>query len=115
MASRLDRRVLGRFLQQYFPTMMGKSSDEWHGFLNAETGLSIELDEPNPSAFDKWRQALLAKGYPVWGHSKTKLETIAERAAMLKKAEDERRAKEADELARLNREAPTVSAKDLLK
>jgi hypothetical protein len=113
--SRLDRTAIERLLTPHFPAMAGKSSDEWHGFLNAETGLNVSLDEPNPSAFDAWRKALSEKGFPVWGVSKARLDAIAEKLAAMQAAEAKRAVQEADALARLRQEAPDVSAKDLLK
>ena len=62
----IDRRDIAPFLRPYFPSMLETAtSDDWHGFLNAQTGLDVSLDEANSSAFDKWRQVLGEKGFPV--------------------------------------------------
>lgn len=67
----------------HFPHMEGASSDDWHGFLNAQTGLDVPLDEMNATAFDKWRQSLAQQGYPVWGINQKRLDDIAKRGAEL--------------------------------
>jgi hypothetical protein len=115
MDARTDRRLIEPLLKAHFPTLVGKKSDEWHGFLNAETGLNISLDEPNSTAFDKWRVALSDKGFPVWGVSAERMAAIATRAAELKQAEDLRRANETSLLQTLGKEAPLVTAESLLK
>jgi hypothetical protein len=102
-------------LKAHFPAMEGETSDAWHVFLNAETGLDVALDEPNPSAFDRWRQALSAKGLPVWGISPERQAAIDERVAAMREGERKRLADQADRLAALKLEAPLVTVKDLLK
>ena len=114
-AGRLDRRAIEPLLGAFFPDMVGKSSDEWNAFLNAETGLQIELDEPNPSAFDEWRKALAKGGLPVWGMSPQRKAQIDERAAKIAEAEVKRQTELSARLAELRAEAPDVKAKDLLK
>lgn len=114
-AGRLDRRAIEPLLGAFFPDMRGKTSTEWQAFLNAETGLQIALDEPNPSAFDAWRKALSEGGLPVWGVSPERQAQIDERAAKIAEAEAKRQAGEAARLAELRNEAPDVKAKDLLK
>lgn len=110
-----DRRDIADFLLPHFPTMERATSNEWHGFLNAQTGLSVALDEPNGSAFDKWRKALAAQGLPVWGLSEAQEQAIAARGAELKALEAKRQFELPQLLADLAKEAPNVSAADLLK
>ena len=63
-----DRRAIVPLLIGQFPELGNLSSDDVHGFLNAATGLAVPSDAPNGTAFDDWRKALAAKGYPgVWG------------------------------------------------
>ncbi len=114
-AGRFDRRAIEPLLGAFFPDMQGKTSDEWQAFLNAETGLQIASDEPNPSAFDEWRKALAGNGLPVWGLSPERQAQIDERAALIAEAETKRQAGEAAKLSELRNEAPDVKAKDLLK
>ena len=62
-----DRREIAHILLPKFPQMEGKTSQEWAAFLNEMTGLAIDHDMPNASAFDAWRQALAAQGHAdVW-------------------------------------------------
>jgi hypothetical protein len=110
-----DRREIADLLLPHFPTMEAATSNEWHGFLNAETGMAVALDEPNGSAFDKWRKALAANGLPVWGLSDDQEQAIAARGAELKALEDQRRAAFPNLLAGLAIEAPNVTVADLLK
>jgi hypothetical protein len=114
-AGKTDRTAIAGLLGAFFPAMADATSDQWHDFLNAETGLEVPFDEPNASAFDKWRMALADKGLPVWGVSKARQDAINERAAILKRAEDDREAKANDSLAALKVEAPDVKARDMLK
>lgn len=113
--ARNDRTLIEALLAEHFPDMAGKSSDEWHGFLNAQTGLSIDLDEDNSTAFDKWRQALSGQGVPVWGVTEARRIEIEARGRALKEAEAKRQADAEIALVRARNEAPDVSAKDLLK
>ena len=115
MDARTDRRMIAPLLTKHYPELANASSDEWHGFLNLETGMNISLDEPNPSAFDEWRKALADNGLNVWGISAARESAIVERAAIIKAAEDKRRADEQATLATLRTEAPLVTAKDLTK
>ena len=83
-----DRREIAQLMQPYFATMaIDASSDDWHGFLNAITGLDVSIDEDNASAFDKWRMNLSDKGYPVWEHSKARIADIQRRGEIMKAAE----------------------------
>lgn len=114
--SRFDRRMIGGLLTKHFPSMANATSDEWHGFLNAETGLSVDIDAPNAEAFDQWRKALAEKnGLPVWAVTSSRMAEIAAKGVAMKKAEDLRRTTEQETLAAARMEAPTVKARDLLK
>lgn len=115
MDARCDRRMISPLLVKFFPEMGGKTSDEWHGFLNLETGCNVDLDEPNPSAFDQWRKALADKGLDVWGVSPSREAAINERIALIKEAENERKLREQEAIAALRVAAPSFTAKDLLK
>lgn len=111
-----DRRDIAPFLGQYFPSLDAKAtSDDWHALLNAVTGLDVDLDEENATAFDKWRQALSGKGYPVWSVDDAQKAAIKARGDALLAAEMKRRADEAAKLAALAQAAPNVTAQDLLK
>jgi len=80
----VDRREIARLLGPIYPTMAEATSNEWHFFLNAETGLDVPLDEPNGSAFDKWRQALASKGVAgVWGYTPDQIEAMKARGKEL--------------------------------
>ncbi len=114
-AAKVDRRAIEPLLGKYFPEMVGKSADEWHSFLNTETGLNIDRMDPNPSAFDAWRKALAGNGLPVWGVSPARQKAIQERIEMALDAESKRRASEADELAKLRSGAPLVAVADIVK
>ncbi len=111
----IDRRDITPTLGPIFPTMDPKaSSDDWHSFLNAMTGLDIPIDEENASAFDKWRQALAAKGYDTWGLSHADVQKMAARGEELKALEVKRVADQGGKLAALAIEAPQVTAQELL-
>jgi hypothetical protein len=110
-----DRRLIAPILLSHFPTMEKATSDEWHGFLNAMTGLSIDIDEPNSNAFDKWRQALETQGKAdVWGISTERAQRIQERGEELKRLEEARLAALSVTLAALAEEAPTKTAEQLI-
>jgi hypothetical protein len=111
-----DRREISPLLGSYFPSMPAlATSSDWHGFLNAQTGLSVALDEPNSTAFDKWRQALAQKGLPVWGYTQARVDEIAARGAVLLQQEALRVENEKATLARLAKEAPLVTAAELMQ
>lgn len=113
---KIDRRDIAPFMLPIFPSMAADaSSDDWHGFLNAMSGLDIALDEDNSSAFDKWRIKLADMGYPTWDYSPTHLATIETKGAEFKAAEEKRIANLAATLVDLNAQAPSVSAADLLQ
>lgn len=111
-----DRREIVPLLGQYFPTMgPASTSDDWHGFLNALTGLDISIDAPNGVAFDAWRRALAnGPGLPVWKHTQARLAKIAADGV---KANDRAQAATPtpEALADLALAAPAVPAKELLK
>ena len=113
MAS-LDRTEIAPLMTQYFPDMAGKTSDEWHGFMNRITGLAIELDVPNSVAFDAWRQKLAEQGLPVWSYSPERLAKIKTDAEKLLRRQSELLAQQDATLDALRKEAPDVSAKDLI-
>lgn len=111
----LDRRDIAPLLREHFPSIPDDAtSDDWHGFLNAQTNLDVPADEDNASAFDKWRQALAATGLPVWGVDEARIKDIAARGARLLALEAARVAAEAATLAQLAVEAPQVSAQQLM-
>lgn len=111
----IDRRDIAPLLGPIFPSIPNNaSSDDWHGFLNAMTGLDIPVSEENASAFDKWRQALAEQGHDTWGISKADEERMAQRGVELKALEEKRVAALATTLEALAKEAPQVTAQQLL-
>ena len=115
MNPQTDRREISRLLLPHFPHMEGADSDAWHGFLDGATGLTTPQDEVNSTAFDRWRQALDKQGYPVWGYSPDKAQQVAAGVAELLQKEAQRLADEPALLAALAKEAPLVTAAELLK
>ena len=110
-----DRRDIAPLLQPYFATMaVDASSDDWHGFLNAITGLDVSIEEDNASAFDKWRMNLSDKGYPVWEYSKTRIADIQRLGEIMKAAELARIAALPQTLLTAAIAAPFVTAQALL-
>lgn len=112
-----DRREIVRLLGPHFPALLadGITSDDVHGFLDAATGLITPLREPNATAFDNWRKALAAQGYPVWGVTQEKADAIKASAAVLM-AEEAKRLKDLPDLmAKLKTDAPLVTAAELMK
>ena len=62
-----DRTAIAPLLLPHFPHMEEATSDEWHGFLNAATGLDVDIGARNGDAFDQWRKALAEqRGLSVW-------------------------------------------------
>lgn len=111
-----DRRQIARLLGPHFPTMpTTATSDDWHGFLDEITGLQTPLAEPNATAFDRWRQALAAQGYPVWGVSPERAAAIKASAEELKNEEAKRLKDLPELLAKLRQDAPLVTAAQLMK
>ena len=112
---RNDRREIALLLASHFPTMAwDATSAEWGAFLDNITGIVTDPDEPNATAFDKWRQALAGQGFPVWGYSKTEVAAMQARGEELKQDEAERISKLPELLASLAKEAPLVTAAELL-
>ena len=110
-----DRTEIAPFLRLLFPSMTAdKTSHDWHGFLNAMTGLDISLDMDNATAFDQWRIKLADMGYPTWDHSPSKIAIIAAQGAALKAAEMKRQAELPAKLVLAAVEAPHIVAADLL-
>lgn len=104
---KLDRREILGLLRPHIPTLPEDiTSDDLHAFLDAQTGLTTAIDEPNGSAFDKWRMALAAQDYPVWGHSAEKKAEVLARGEFLKAEEAKRKAAHAALLVELAKEAP---------
>ena len=120
MASR-DRTKIARLMVPHFTTMADTrdrkfTSDEWHGFMNAMTGADVPLDEPNATAFDKWRQALAkAKNLPVWTYTPEKIAAIKTRGEELKAEEDARVSVLPLKLVELAKEAPTKSVTEMIR
>lgn len=115
-APRCDRRAILGLIGPHFPTLNPDiGSDALHGFLDAVTGMETPLNEPNATAFDRWRQALAAQGYPVWGVTPERAAAIKARAEELKQEEAKRMAELPELLATLKKDAPLVTAAELLK
>ena len=114
-APKCDRREILRLIGPHFPSLAPDiASDELHGFLDAATGLETQLNEPNATAFDRWRQALAAQGYPVWGITPEKAAAIKARAEVIMTEEATRMEKLPDLLAKLRKDAPLVTAAELM-
>lgn len=109
-----DRREISGLLLKYFPTMDKASSEEWHHFLDEMTGLETAIDMPNGQAFDRWRMALQAQGYPVWKYTPERIEAMKELAAGMKAAEEKRAADLGTTLVELAKEAPSWPVADVL-
>lgn len=91
MDVKLDRREILPLMREHFKSLDPKiSSDELHGFLDAQTGLTTPLNEENGTAFDRWRQALAAQGKPAWNVTPERVAEVKRRGAELKKLEDDR-------------------------
>jgi hypothetical protein len=109
-----DRREISGLLLKYFPTMAGASSDEWHHFLDEMTGLETPADLPNGAAFDRWRVALQAQGFPVWKYTPEAIAAMKARAVELKTAEEQRAADLGSTLVDLAKEAPSWPVAEVL-
>lgn len=115
MNPRCDRRAILGLVGTHFPTLAPDiGSDDLHGFLDAVTGLETPLSEPNATAFDRWRQALSAQGYPVWKYTPERLAKIKTEAKKIMAEEAKRISKLPELLATLKKEAPLVTAAELL-
>ena len=110
-----DRTEIAPLMTQYFPDMAKATSDEWHGFMNEITGLEIALDVSNGAAFDAWRQKLAEQDFPVWKYTPGRLAKIAIDTETLKARQIKLLAAMDTTLDALRKEAPSVSAKDLLE
>lgn len=114
--SRYDRTAIAPLLGRYFPEMAAATSEEWNVFLNDKTGLEVGFDEPNGSAFDKWRAALAEKhALPVWGIDANRVGEIKARVDVMMKAETDRKANLGKVLIDAATEAPDIPARALLK
>jgi hypothetical protein len=112
---RNDRTAIAELLLPYFPSMVKATSDEWHGFLNAQTGLDVGIAETNAFAFDCWRKALAEQGLPVWQYSPARIAEIQARGEELKVLEDKRREDMGMTLEQIAKEAPTITAEALIR
>jgi hypothetical protein len=102
-----DRRQILPMMRAHFQSLDENiTSDDLHGFLNAQTGLDIPLNETNGIAFDAWRQALAAVGVPVWGYTAEQIADVKRRGEALKAKEDERKRNLPELLKALAKEAP---------
>lgn len=102
-----DRTLIAPLLALHYPTMASATSGEWQSFLNELTALAITDDDPNGSAFDRWREALAEKhGLPVWGVSGERKLAIKARVDELVTAENLRRSQEGQLLIDLRKAAP---------
>lgn len=111
-----DRREIARLLRPHFPSMPeNATSEEWGGFLDKITGIETPRDEPNAMAFDRWRQALAAQGFPVWNISPEKADAIKARATKLMDDEAKRLSAFPEVMAKLKKDAPLVTAAELMK
>ena len=124
MNPKCDRTEISRMMLPLFPSMAtDATSDDWHYFLESITDNVVakavpdtpSIEVPNATAFDKWRQALAGQGYPTWGYSQGQTDAMKARAEVLKQAEALRLSKEPELLAKLAKEAPLVTAAELLK
>ncbi len=115
-ASKCDRRDILGLLHGHFQSLDPDiASDDLNGFLDALTGFETPLDEPNATAFDRWRQKLAETGVPVWGYSQEQIAEVKRRGAELKAAEEARAAALANTLAALAIVAPLVPVSEMLK
>ena len=109
-----DRRDFAPFALKWFPTLVDASSDDWHFFLDKVTGLDTPLDMPNGSAFDRWRQALAAQGYPAYPYTATDVASAKARATAMLAAEERRAALSGKSLEALAVEAPNWTVEEML-
>ena len=109
-----DRRDFAPFALKWFPTLVDANSDDWHFFLDKVTGLDTPLDMPNGSAFDRWRQALAAQGYPAYPYTATDVAGAKARATAMLAAEERRAALSGKSLEALAVEAPNWTVEEML-
>ena len=113
-----DRRQILNLLRPHFPVIPDDiTSDELHGWLNAQTGLDLPINGPegkNANVFDQWRKVLAAQGLPFWNYTQAQLDKIKTDGLTLKAHVDTFNAAEKARLAALAKEAPLVTAEQLL-
>lgn len=116
-----DRRAIAPLMLPHFPGMADTgehafSSDEWHGFMNAVTGLDVPITERNGAAFDQWRQALArTRNLPVWSITPEKEARIRMRGEQLLAAAEAVAQAQPQILAMLNQEAPGKTAGETIR
>lgn len=112
-----DRTQIAPLLLKHFPTMEKATSDEWHGFLNAQTGLNVPLYESNGVAFDAWRKALAQQldDEEIWPYTPSRIAKMEADAQQLLAAEQARVEAQPQKLALLASFAPKKSPADLIK
>ena len=112
MDVKLDRRLILPMMKAHFQSLDDKiTSDDLHGFLNAQTGLEVPLDEQNGSAFDQWRKALARVGVPVWGYTTQQIADVKIRGEAIKVKEAKRIEDQKALLIELAKEAPGTPLK----
>lgn len=109
-----DRRDFAPFALKWFPTMRNATSDEWHFFLDKVTGLDTPLTLSNGEAFDRWRQALAAQGYPAFDYTDADILAAKAKADEMLAAEQRRAASLGSTLEALAVEAPNWTAAEVV-
>jgi hypothetical protein len=109
-----DRRDFAKFALKWFPTLEDASSDDWHFFLDKVTGIDTPLEMPNASAFDRWRQALAAQGYPAFPYTATDVAAAKAKATAMLADEERRAALIGKSLEALAVEAPNWTVEEML-
>jgi hypothetical protein len=109
-----DRRDIAPFALKWFPTLEDATSDDWHFFLDKVTGIDTPLDMPNASAFDRWRQALAAQGYPAYPYTATDVAAAKAKAEAMLADEERRAALVGKSLEALAVEAPNWTVEEML-
>lgn len=111
-----DRTMIAPLLLEFFPDLEKATSDEWHGFLNAKTGLNVPLSEGNATAFDKWRQALapILDDERIWPYTPSRIQAMQDATAALMAKEQSRLEAQPATLVKLADIAPTKTAADLV-
>ena len=109
-----DRRDIAGLALKWFPTLVDATSDEWHFFLDKVTGLDTPLDMPNGAAFDRWRQALQAQGYPAYDYKDADIAAAKTKAEAMLEAEQRRAASLGKTLEALAVEAPNWTVAEML-
>jgi hypothetical protein len=107
MDIKLDRREILPMMKALFPSLSEKAtSDEVHAFLDAKTGCTTPLEEPNSTAFDRWRKELAHQNYPTWDFSERRSTEVAIMGLRLLIKEQEREAALPSLLEELAKAAP---------